>query len=546
RSVAERNARGKLVGLLGITIDQSTHTAERQRVQALLRRIELVADAAGLGIWSVDDADGSVEWNAQMFHIYGIGPEQLPPTLDAWRIALVHPDDHEALVLARRRSRDMGENGLETEFRIVRPDGSVRWVTSRSRREEHDGRKMLIGIHLDITELITQRQRAEQALRASRAKSDFLSRASHELRTPLNAVLGFAQLIEHDGLSAPPALQLQRAVRIRSAGEHLLALVDDVLDLAAIEAGSLPVEMTPVSIDDVLADVAQWLLSQAQRSGVAIDVRPCGGWVRADARRLRQIVTNLLSNAIKFNHRGGTVWLSAHRPDQASTWEIAVRDNGRGLSLAQQAHLFEAFHRLGAEREGIEGVGLGLAIVHQLTELMGGSIEAASAPGQGSEFRVSLPAVDLAQRFPATAEPALERAPVVGAAVAARSTLQVLYIEDNSVNVVLVESLVALRAGVDLRCAIDGLSGVELAIAQPPHVALIDMQLPDIDGFEVLRLLRKEPALDDTRMVALSANGLTEDIERALAAGFDDYWTKPIDLKQFLARLDELIAEVSV
>jgi len=545
RRVAERNERGEVVGLLGISIDQSAQTAERLRAQALSRRIELVADAAALGIWSVDDADGRVEWNAQMFRIYGIGPDRLPPTLAAWRDALVHPDDRVALTLARQQSLDSGARGFETEFRILRPDGTVRWVTSRSRREQHDGRTMLIGIHLDTTELIMQRQRAEQALRASRAKSEFLARASHELRTPLNAVLGFAQLIEHDGLSAPPEVQLRRAVRIRSAGEHLLALVDDVLDLAAIEAGSLVVEMLPVSIDAVLADVAQWLESLAQRLGVTVDVCRCGGWVRADARRLRQIVANLLSNAVKFNRRGGHVWLHAERQQDdgaAPVWQIAVRDDGRGLSAAQQAHLFEAFHRLGAEREGIDGVGLGLTIVRQLTDLMGGSIVVDSALGRGSEFRVGLPASD-PERSPNAPRPVAGRAPVVG--LAATSALRLLYIEDNPVNVVLVESLVALRAGVCLRCAVDGLSGVALAIAQPPHLMLIDMQLPDIDGFEVLSRLRKEPALDETRMIALSANGLTEDIERALAAGFDDYWTKPIDLKQFLARLDELIADVS-
>ena len=554
RRVAERDAQGRVTGLIGITIDQSAQRAERQRAQALLRRIELVAEAAEIGIWSVDMASGRVEWNATMHRIYGVAPEDVPVTLRAWRARHVHPDDRASLVSSRRRTDRAGTTAFETEFRIVRPDGTVRWVVSRSRSEEHDGRKLLVGIHLDTTEMVAQRQLAEQALRdrelalrASRAKSDFLSRASHELRTPLNAVLGFAQLIEHDAGHALPLLQLERVTHIRSAGEHLLALVDDVLDLAAIEAGSLPMLLAPVALDEVLNDVVQWLGSQAQRRGVTLHLRTSGGRVHADARRLRQIVVNLVNNAVKFNHAGGNVWIGARaRPGVPfDAWEITVRDDGRGLTGTQRAHLFEAFHRLGAEREGIEGVGLGLAIVHQLTELMEGHIEVISAPGQGSEFRVTLKSAG-GDSAPSVASGSVSaEAPALTAEteVLARQppSLSVLYIEDNPVNVLLVEGMVALRPQVRLRCAVDGLSGVAMALEERPDVVLIDMQLPDIDGFEVRRRLRVDPALDSSLMVALSANGLTEDIARALAAGFDDYWTKPIDLKLFLQRIDTLM-----
>jgi CheY-like chemotaxis protein len=215
------------------------------------------------------------------------------------------------------------------------------------------------------------------------------------------------------------------------------------------------------------------------------------------------------------------------------------------MAPAEQAHIFEAFQRLGAQRDGIEGVGLGLTIVRQLAELMHGRIEVVSALGTGSDFRVTLNAASEQQRTAAhAAAPAgiadLAAAPSTPAAPA----FELLYIEDNPVNVILVEGLVALRPAARLRCAVDGLSGVAMALQHPPHVVLIDMQLPDIDGFEVRRRLRAEPALNASRMIALSANGLTEDIARALAAGFDDYWTKPIDFKLFLQRLDALIATI--
>jgi len=552
RRVAERDAHGRVVGLLGIALDQSAQKAEYARAQALMRRMEVVSDAADLGVWSVDRESGQLEWNDQMYRIYGLGRDQLPRNLAAWRDTYVHPDDRDAMTESRHRAAKAGAVSYETEFRIVRPDGSVRWVASRSRREEHDGHTMLIGIHLDTTELVTQRQRAEQAvhekelaLRASQAKSDFLSRASHELRTPLNAVLGFAQLIEHEGLRAPTAVQFERVAHIRSAGEHLLALVDDVLDLAAIEAGSLAVAMMPVSIDDVLRDAGQWLTSLAQRSGVSLNVEPCGGWVLADPRRLRQIAVNLVSNAVKFNRVGGTVWLSARAVGEGATlaWQISVRDDGRGLSPEEQSRIFEAFHRLATERDGVEGVGLGLAIVRQLAELMQGRIELVSALGQGSDFRVTLRAASGVRLDAPVAAPAAVAATDAGALPAdAGPSFEALYIEDNPVNVILVEGLVALRPAVRLHCAVDGLSGVATALMHRPHVVLIDMQLPDIDGFEVLRRLRAEPSLAASRLVALSANGLTEDIARAMAAGFDDYWTKPIDFRLFLQRLDALIA----
>ncbi len=542
RRVVERDAQGQVTGMLGVTIDRQDRARERERVRALARHFRLVTDAAELGIWSADAEDSHVEWNAQMCKIYGVGRDAVPTSLQAWRDRFVHPDDRDELTHTRTRAVALGAHSFGTEFRIIRPDGGVRWVTSRSRREEHRGRTVLVGIHLDTTELVLHRQRAEQALRSSQAKSEFLSRASHELRTPLNAVLGFAQLIEHDGVDVPMELQLDRVAHIRTAGEHLLALVDDVLDLASIEAGDLSVTLAPIAVDAVLSDTAQWFASLAQRRGVTIEVERSGGWVRADARRLRQILSNLLGNAIKFSRPGGRVWLGAGRRGDADArrWCITVCDDGPGYTPEQQAALFEVFHRIGGEADGGRaesgsagvGLGLGLAIAQQLVLLMGGSIEVASVVDQGSEFRIELPAAS---------EQTAASKPVVPPH---RPALSVLYIEDNPVNAILVEGLVALRPGVELRCAVDGLSGVAMAIARPPQLLLIDMQLPDIDGIEVLRRLRLEAALDGTRMVALSANGMTEDIARARAAGFDDYWTKPIDFKQFLAQLDELCAAV--
>ena len=551
RRVAERDSSGKVIGLMGVSLDQTERVAERRRAQALVHRIDLVADAAGVGIWSVDVESGQVEWNAQMFRIYGRDPGEPAPSLRQWVGSWVHPDDRRTLAAQRRRSIESHESGFETEFRIVRPDGTLRRVACRSRRELRDGRTFHVGIHLDVTEQARQRASTEQALRdklnaerASQAKTEFMARISHELRTPLNAVLGFAQLIEHDGASSLPPAQLERVAHIRSAGEHLMALIGDVLDLSATEDGTLQVSIEPVDIDALLGDVMQWVAAPAQRARVSLHLERSGGRVQADPRRLRQVLSNLLSNAVKYNRAGGDVWLSAHSAsrDGRPSWAVSVRDNGRGLSRDQRAHLFESFNRLGAEHEGIEGMGIGLTIVRQLAELMGGCVDVHSEAGRGSEFVVWLPAAD---EQPDAGDDLFHDAAAPASALAAEDPppLAILYIEDNPVNVILVRELVAMRPGFALHCAVNGLSGVAQALADPPDVVLIDMQLPDIDGHEVLRRLRAAPALAGRPMIALSANGMPEDIAQAEAAGFDAYWTKPIDFCRFLADLDTLAVQ---
>jgi PAS domain S-box-containing protein len=670
RRVAERDAQGRAVGLTGISLDQTEHIAARERAQALAQRIQMVADAAGVGVWTIENpGQGTaerVEWNAQMFRIYGLPQDAAAPPVSEWMGARVHEADRQRVADDRRRTRRAGRKDFETEFRIVRPDGALRWVVCRSHRESVDGHERIHGIHLDLTQQrmlgealnlqehrlklatqmvgvgiwdrdmvtgsivweeqmyrlrglqpddprspreidegivarqalherwqrierhladsepyeyefevrwpdgsihwlvstgravrdasgravrmvglnwdITQRKRAEAALRdaeaadrASRAKSEFLARMSHELRTPLNAMLGFAQLLEHDGGARLDGLQRQRLSRIRSAGTHLLSLIDEVLDLSAVEAGSLPVALQPIALDEAIDEVRQWLAPMADDNGLSLQVARSGGWVQADARRLRQVLANLMSNAIKYNRRGGQVHLAARRlvVDGAPGWELGVRDTGRGLSAEQQAHLYEPFNRLGAEREGIEGRGIGLMTVHHLVRLMGGRLQLNSRPGEGSEFRVWLPLAEAPAVAPAPTEE-------VAAAEAAADALSVLYVEDNAVNVLVMRELVALRPNTTLHVAADGHSGIEAALRHRPDLVLVDMQLPDMDGHELLRRLRAQQL--SSTLIALSANAMPDAVAQARAAGFDDYWTKPIDVARLLAGLDRLAA----
>jgi CheY-like chemotaxis protein len=377
------------------------------------------------------------------------------------------------------------------------------------------------------------RQQTALAEREIQAKSQFLSRMSHELRTPLNAVLGFTQLLQIEARQSAHAEQLAKLGHIRAAGDHLLSLINDVLDLSGLESGELKLSRQAVELDSLVRRSVPLVESLATQHGVAVELGGLGGVADADPIRLRQVLINLLSNAIKYNHRGGRVVVQSRAAAGAAV--LTVRDTGRGLSAAQIANLFEPFNRFGAENEGIEGTGIGLTIVKALVEGMGGTIDVASTPGAGTVFEITLPPAQGDRAIQAQAA-GPEAAADVDASRRGRAG-QILYIEDNVVNVLLLEELVRSVGGIAIVSEPTGAAGVARAKALRPDLVLIDLQLPDFDGFEVLRRLRADPATRSIACIAVSANAMPEDVERGLAAGFADYWTKPIDFGAFLGAL---------
>ena len=509
---------------------------ERIQAEAALRnaneQVALAARGAGIGTWERGPDPDSMVWDAQMFRLRGLEPAARAPTSDEI-YALVHPDDLPSAPPITAPDF-LSAPPTVAEFRVRQPDGTYRWLASRSASISDDQGRVVrrVGVNWDITDAknaATARQEREIAHRESQAKSRFLARMSHELRTPLNAVLGFAQLLTIESASLNETQQ-GRIGHIRSAGEHLLALIDDVLDLSSLESGDIRLALEPVDVARVVDEALVLLQSQARDMKVTVQPGPVGGAVLADRTRLRQVLANLLSNAIKYNRAGGRVAIETRMiGDQQS---IRVTDTGRGLSAAQREHLFEPFNRLGVEREGIEGTGIGLAIVKALVERMQGSVRVTSEPGRGSMFEVRLPAADPVS----AAEPAQAPQADPESTASARDGC-LLYIEDNAVNVMLVEELVRSFTGLSIVSEVNGLEGVARAQSLLPDLILIDMQLPDIDGFEVLRQLRGDPRTAAIRCVALSANAMPEDIARARAAGFEDYWTKPIDVDRFLKAL---------
>ncbi|MBX3623172.1 MAG: PAS domain-containing protein [Rhizobacter sp.] len=540
RRVVRRNADGEPIEFMGVALDVTEQVAEARRAQELARRLEVAASAAGLGIWSREPGRDRGEWNAQMFEIIGRPVSKGVPRRAEWLDEVVHPDDRERMRTAHAELRATEDVTVEHEYRIVRPDGEVRWLVSRARHEKRDGASVQFGIAIDVTD----RQEKLVAQRESQAKSEFLARMSHELRTPLNAMLGFAQLLRLEpALAGSPAMDKLR--HIVSAGEHLLSLINDVLDLSSLDTGEVRLDLRPVRLHGVLQEALALVEPAAREAGVHIALEESDALVWADPIRTRQVVINLLSNAVKYNRASGQVRVSVDSPggEGAQDVVLTVADTGRGMTRQQMAHLFEPFNRLGVEREGIEGAGVGLSVVKALVERMGGSVQVESTPAVGSRFRVHLPRYtgpgegDEVPAPPAETNAGQPEAPPVPRP-SRRGLL--LYIEDNPVNALLVEEMVRQHAGLQIESVASGLAGVARARELRPDLILVDMQLPDINGYEVLRRLREQPSTAGMRCIALSANAMPEDIARATAAGFAEYWTKPIHLGDFLAALDRL------
>jgi len=549
-------------------VTRDAHAAEALRASE--QHFRAMADGAPALIW-LGDAQGRPLWfNQRWLQMTGRTLEQ--------ELALDWPHRLLAEDLDGSRERyeaaTAGQRPFEIEYRVQRADGGLAWVVDHGiPRLDAEGRFegfTCYGWDISARKATEQALAAarDEAQRLSQAKSEFLARMSHELRTPLNAVLGFAQLLQGDAAEPLSPRQQARVQELQRGGQHLLHLIDDVLDLARIEAGGLALKLQPVALAPLLRECAELLAAGRGGARDALLVEPGPACcVRADPLRLRQVLINLMSNALKYGGPAGSRVSVGWQILTDGTVRIGVRDCGPGLDETQRARLFVAFERLDADRRGIEGAGIGLALSKWLVELMQGRIGVDSQPGQGSEFWVTLAAAgpeEAADEGPADghATPAVAEADgeadgeadvgadvgagaEVGAgdhtAIAKRVSagpLRVLYIEDNEVNRLLMQGMLAQRPAIELLLAPLPEEGLALARASLPALVLLDIQLPGIDGFEVLRRLREEPATAGIPVVAVSANAMPADRARALAAGFAEYVTKPIEMAGLLAAVD--------
>jgi signal transduction histidine kinase len=388
------------------------------------------------------------------------------------------------------------------------------------------------------SELHTARELAEAA---SSAKSEFLASMSHELRTPLNAVLGFAQLLQRDKKEPLSARQLQRVDHVLQGGAHLLHLIDEVLDLSRIEAGSVAVSLEPVSLAEVITEVVTTLETLASPAEIRISpLRAAAGpRVVADRNRLRQILMNYGSNAIKYGRRQGRVEFVVTQSD--TSVRISVTDDGIGIPQSMHDKIFQPFQRAGQETGAIEGTGIGLAISKRLAQLMHGRVGFESSEGKGSCFWIELatPTVDL-ERAPSTRAHGTE--PLALAATDGPSYL-VVYIEDNPSNIAFMEDLLADFDRVELVTAPTAEIGVALVRARQPHAVIMDINLPGMSGLEAMKQLQQSPETKDIPVIALSAAAMVQDAKRVSSAGFYRYLTKPVQVEELMRVLEELLVQ---
>ena len=560
---ALRDANEAIIGYLLIGTD---NTARKEAEEALLKAGALQRAIFNSANFSsiATDAKGVIQ-------IFNVGAERMLGYTAAEVMNKITPadisDSQELLTRAEALTISLGtpikpgfealvfkaNRGIEDiyELTYVRKDGS-RFPAVVSVTALRDAAEGIIGYLLIVTdntagkkaEAIVQERNIQLenarsiAVKANLAKSDFLSSMSHELRSPMNAILGFSQLMETDD-PPPTASQMDSITQILQAGWHLLKLINEILDLAKIESRQVPLQLESLLLSDVLQVCQGMVEPQANKQGIKMAFPKFDNpkYIWADRTRVKQILINLLSNAIKYNRANGSVEVSVTE-QPSDRIRISIRDSGAGLTQDQISQLFQPFNRLGQEAGVEEGTGIGLVVAKCLVELMGGEIGVESALGEGSLFWFEFTLVE-APEVPYVDGQSVDLD--VLNEVPQTRLHTILYVEDNPANMRLVDKIVARIPNTSLLMATDGALGVEMARVSQVDLILMDINLPGINGFEALKMLRADPLTEHIPVIALSANAMLLDIEKGLMAGFYSYITKPINVDQFTTSLNEAL-----
>lgn len=508
RGVPIRDEDGRILCWAGINLDIGALKRAQADLAEERERLRLAIGSARLVAWDMDMASGVVTCSETARDLWGIERANA-----AEFFARVHPEDREKVERAAAPASDADQQ-YSLEYRVIAPDGQVRWLHSRGEfKFGPDGRPLrLSGMSMDVTPL----KEAEERLReADKRKDDFLATLSHELRNPLAPLRTALHVLR--SRSADPQVAASALEVMDRQLRHLVRLVDDLLDMSRISTGRIGLQRAPTPIDQIVASAVETSTPVIQAAGhrLTVETATPAPWVHADQTRIAQALANLLNNAAKYTPAGGTIMLSTGQTDGHVV--IRCRDTGIGFDPAVLPHIFDPFRSASAHDSG--GLGIGLSVARRLVELHGGTLDARSdGPGTGAEFTIRLPAI-------AAATPASEKTET---AMSTTPRRRVLIIDDNRDSAEMLETLLSV-IGHEPRLAFTGTSGIDAALKEKPDVILLDIGLPDLNGYDVARRLRAEPSLVGVTLIALTGWGQPEDRVRAKEAGFDHHLTKPAD-----------------
>ena len=582
RAAAVRNKDDRVTFISGVAYDI---TKLKQTEGALLlseARHARILQASNDGIWEWSSEYKGFHFSNRCWEHLGYNEHddvvnQGVDRVQAWR-KRIHDDDLSKFDVGLTEHL-MQRKPFDVEYRILGKDEQWRWIRARGQMTYQDNGEphRMSGTNMDITELKRAEAKVvaakEAAENANRAKSEFLSNMSHELRTPLNAILGFAQLFDLDGNLTHS--QNEYVHEIKSAGQHLLQLIGDVLNLSKVEAGFVDIVLANICPIRIINECIALLRAQADTRNITVstdfsDLDGLDGFnIRSDAVRLKQVILNLLSNAIKYNKHDGTVVVRCVFSSQG-VLQIRIEDTGLGISQNLHEQVFQPFNRLGAELTNTEGSGVGLVISRQLMEQMGGALHFSSEKHKGSVFWLDVPihskdtkddddsdvanqSTDEDNRSSDAAAGGIE-APKLQSNIEVPTergkvpslhfsgSRRVLYVEDNPPNQRLIQQMLGRFSQIDLVVVEEAFRGLYEARVNPPDLILLDINLPGMNGYEMLGILRRDQATVNIPVVAVSANAMPHDLEQGEAAGFDDYLTKPVEFEHLINTLNQQLA----
>ena len=530
---AQRQAEQRVIQL-SQAITEELHQSEHQRglLQALLHAIPDL-------VWMKDTEGRFLSCNTAFGALVGAEPAAVlgKTDLDYFSAAIAQPfraDDAAAATSSLPIIREEWVTYNSDKRRVL-------LQTIKTSVHGHDNKLLgVLGVARDITKmrvLIADLEAARLEAQASNdAKSMFLANMSHELRTPLNSIVGFAQMLEYNPKELLSSSQQKCVNRILKGAQHLLTLINDILDFSKIEAGRVELSIENVDLSSLLEDTKTFIQPLAERRSIKVNISSCFGiFIRVDYTRMKQILLNLLSNGIKYNRPCGSVEIICESRDDGLV-AISVTDTGIGISDINQKELFKPFTRLGQECSNIEGTGIGLTITKQLVEMMGGSIDFQSVAGEGSTFTVMMPSSNIP--IATTTRPLTtfrtESDSMKGT---------VVYVEDNPANIELMEMVFSGFGNIQLLTAPNGELGIELIRSSRPDLIILDLNLPGIDGFEVLRLVRQMAEGANIPAIALTAAASRQDIQNGMEAGFVHYLTKPFDIDTLVGTMRDLFKQ---